>query len=79
MIKINRGGKMESKRDKFKRLAELRVNNALKDIALISNLANKSSYDYTEEEYRKIIKTLRHAVQKVEQAFDSKDGLKFKL
>ena len=70
---------MESKNDRFKRLAELRVNNALKQISLIGNLANKSSYAYSEEEYKKIIKTLKHAVHKVEQAFSDKDGLKFKL
>ncbi len=70
---------MESKKEKFKRLAELRVNNALKHIALIENLSNKRRYEYSEQEYRKIIKTLRQAVQKVEQAFDEKDGLKFKL
>lgn len=70
---------VESKKEKFKRLAELRVNNALKHIALIENLSNKRRYEYSEQEYRKIIKTLRQAVQKVEQAFDEKDGLKFKL
>ena len=70
---------MESKQERFKRLAELRVNNALKHIALIGNLSNKSSYEYSEAEYKKIIKTLKKAVSKVEQSFDAKGGLKFKL
>ena len=79
MIIINRGDSMETKHDKFKRLAELRVNNALKAMELIGNLANKKNYDYTEEEQKKILKTLKSSVQMIEQKFNDKGINKFKL
>lgn len=46
-------------REKFVRLANKRVSNALKAIQLIGNLSNKSNYDYTEEDVQKILKALQ--------------------
>ena len=48
---------MESKEEKFKRLANARVNNAIKQLELIGNLSNSASYDYTDDEVRKIMVT----------------------
>lgn len=45
-------------RAKFVRLANKRVSNALKAIQLIGNLANKSNYDYTDEDVQKIFRAL---------------------
>ncbi len=59
----------ETKRDKFIRLAESRMNNALKQIQLLGNLANTSNYDYTEEDVDKMIRTLRKAVNELEASF----------
>ena len=50
---------METKRDKFVRLTEKRMENVLKGISLLGNLANTSNYDYTEADAAKIIKTLK--------------------
>ena len=36
--------------DKFKILAEKRVNNAIKQIRLVSNLSNKNSYSYEDNQ-----------------------------
>ncbi len=47
---------MESKRDKFKRLAEKRVNNAIKSINLVGNLSNKNIYDYTDDDVSRIFR-----------------------
>jgi len=71
--------KEETKNDKFKRLAENRVNNALKYIDLLGNLANKSNYDYSENEYKKIIRTLRKSVDKLEGKFEASNKQRFKL
>ncbi len=46
------------KQENFRKLAENRVGNAIKNIRLVGNLANKSHYDYTDEQIRKIINTL---------------------
>ena len=70
----------ETKRDKFVRLAESRVNNALKQIELIGNLSNTRAYEYTKNDVEDIIKTLKNAVSDLEHIFkmDSKSS-KFTL
>ena len=45
---------METKREKFVRLAEARTNKILKMIELLGNLSNTSSYEYTEEDVNRI-------------------------
>ena len=53
------GNMMRDKRGKFVELAESRVNRAIKDMRLIGNLSNRSAYEYTEEDIRKIFRTLQ--------------------
>lgn len=62
---------MESKRDKFVRLAENRMNNVLKGIDLLGNLSNQNNYEYTQEDLTKIIKTLKGAVSDLEKTYNS--------
>lgn len=57
---------METKREKFVRLAEKRMDNILKGIELMGNLANSNNYEYTQEDLNKIIKTLKSAVSDLE-------------
>lgn len=71
--------KKETKREKFIRLAENRVNSTIKEINLIGNLANKSNYDYTKDDVDKIIKTLKKSVSDLESKFSSKNRSEFKL
>ena len=47
---------METKRDKFVRLAEKRMDSILKGIELMGNLSNTNNYEYTQEDINKIIK-----------------------
>jgi hypothetical protein len=71
---------METKRDKFVRLAEKRMENVLKGISLLGNLANCSNYDYTEADAAKIIKTLKTAISDLERTYNSSQkNTKFKL
>ena len=70
----------ETKRDKFIRLAESRVNNALKQIQLIGNLSNLSVYEYTKDDIDLIIKVLKNAVYDLERSFKSETSTnKFSL
>ena len=46
---------VRNRQKKFKQLAEKRVSRVIKDLKLISNLSNKSNYDYSESEANKII------------------------
>ena len=62
---------VESKADKFKRLAEPRVESTIKKIKIIGNLAG-SGYDFTPEQSEKILTTLRAAVDEVEKKFQKR-------
>jgi len=59
---------VETKHDKFKRLATPRVTNALKKIELIGNLAS-SSYEYTPEEVEKIFAALLQTLDSTKARF----------
>ena len=60
---------METKREKFIRLAEKRMQNTLHQIDLLANLSNKQQYSYTEEDVSKMLKALKEAVSNVEHSF----------
>jgi len=49
---------MTKSREKFVELAEKRVNRAIKELRLISNLSNTTNYDYSDSDVSKIFKTL---------------------
>ena len=70
------------KREKFRKLAEGRTNNALVAIGRIGNLSNRQLYDFEEAEVRRIVKALKEAVGEVESRFASPKGkaeARFKL
>jgi hypothetical protein len=70
------------KRSNFVRLAEARVNRALRTIRTIGNLSNKSNYEYTEEDIRKIMSALNKEVSEVKNRFKNQgieDSSEFKL
>jgi len=54
---------------KFKKLAKNRVNSATSYLRLIGNLANKSHYEYTEDDKTKIISHLREELRRLESRF----------
>ena len=66
--------KNEHKTEKFKRLAENRVPNAIQKIKLIGNLADPYTYEYTEEEANKIIRAIKSEYEDMVASF--KKGLK---
>tara|TARA_B100002003_G_scaffold241094_1_gene262370 strand:+ start:553 stop:783 length:231 start_codon:yes stop_codon:yes gene_type:complete len=58
----------ETKEEKFKRLAEARVNNTLQKMKLIGNLASPV-YSYNPEQIEKIIVALQAGIAEVEEMF----------
>jgi len=60
---------MESRNNRFKRLATKRTNNILNNIRLIGNLSNKSTYDYSEEEVSKIFSAIESQLKIVKVKF----------
>ncbi|MFA5146627.1 MAG: hypothetical protein WC515_04560 [Candidatus Omnitrophota bacterium] len=59
---------VESKHDKFKRLATQRVANALKKVELIGNLSS-SGYEYSTEEVDKIFTALQQTLDSTKNRF----------
>jgi len=70
---------MESKNDKFKRLANKRVPAALEKLELIKNLSNTNNYEYSKEEVDTIIKALTVSINEIKKSFNNKDAPKFKI
>lgn len=64
----------QGKRDKFRKLAESRTNNALIAIGRIGNLSNRQLYEFEETEVRKITKVLKEAISEIENRFASPRG-----
>ena len=62
------GAPEESKADKFKRLAEPRVDGALKRIKILGNLSS-SSYEYNHDQVEKMFAALRGAIDEIEKKF----------
>lgn len=63
---------MSEKHDKFVKLSEARVSNVLKHIKLVGNLANTSSYEYSETEAKEIISTIDDQVKLLKAKFAPK-------
>ncbi len=70
---------METKREKFVRLAESRTDKAVQAIENIVSLSNPRSYDYNDNDIKKILGALREATNEVQLAFKSKEKKSFKL
>lgn len=73
---------MRDKRAKFVELATNRVNRAIKDLRLVGNLSNRSAYEYTEEDARKILRALTREIDDLKSRFrgeEQSDDKVFKL
>lgn len=64
---------MSAKREKFVELAEARVNRAIKDLQLIGNLSNRSAYEFTDADIRKMFSAIQKAMEAAKARF-SRDG-----
>ena len=60
------------KRDRFIELAEKRTIKVLKNLELLGNLHNKANYEYSEADYRKILRVIRAATNEVQSLFEGK-------
>ncbi len=66
---------------KFERLAEKRVNEAIKKLRLIGNLSNKNNYEYTDKHVKKVLEVLESEVRLLKMKFkgDELDSVIFKF
>ena len=65
---------MKEKKIKFEELANSRDNKAIKLLRLISNLANKSHYTYSQSDSDKIVNTLNQEIKSIKDKFNSKNS-----
>jgi hypothetical protein len=73
---------MEEKRANFVRLAESRVNRAIKELRLVGNLSNRSAYSFNDADVRKIFRTLQRELDQAKSRFTDSEGIhsgEFKL
>lgn len=61
--------KQEEKRERFKRLGTQRTNAVLQKIKVLSNCANRSAYEYTEDEVNKIFSEVERRVREAKAKF----------
>jgi hypothetical protein len=66
---INPSGEIDEKAEKFKEIASRRANHACEKILLLGNLANRSTYHYTQEQVDKIFEALDDVVTKTKAKF----------
>ena len=68
--------KSTAKRDRFISVAGRRIQKVLDDLESLSKCANKSTYEYSDEEVRKMLRAINEKVLLVKAAFsaNSKSG-----
>lgn len=69
-----------SKSENFKRIAERRTIRVLESLRLLAQCANRRSYEYTDDQTRRIFTEIHHALRDTEQRFKSNGkNVRFKL
>jgi hypothetical protein len=66
---------MSQKRENFVRLAEARVNRALREIRLIGNLSNRGAYEYADADIRQMFKALQRELDTAKGRFAGDNAL----
>lgn len=60
---------METKRERFVRLAEARTNKILEMMRLLGNCSSKSNYEYTDDDVRQIFSALEKELKNTKNRF----------
>lgn len=69
----------ETRKERFKRLAEKRTIAVLEKLRLLGNLANKANYDYSEDETKKIFAVIDSQTRLIKAKFQKSKRKEFKL
>lgn len=60
---------METKKERFIRVAENRTNKIIDMVRLLGNCSNKGNYEYTEEDVSKIFAAIENEVEAAKNKF----------
>jgi hypothetical protein len=63
---------MESRKQRFNRIASKRTNDIIDKIRILGNCSNRSTYDYSEEEVNKIFLAINKELRISKDRFASK-------
>ncbi|WP_390541287.1 hypothetical protein [Massilimicrobiota timonensis] len=70
----------KEKIERFKRVAENRTNKIIDQIRLLGNCANKSNYEYDEEDVKKIFSAIEAELKETKSKYQTKTrNKKFEL
>ena len=70
----------QEKAERFKRVAENRTNKIIDQIRLLGNCSNRSNYEYTEEDVKKIFAAIEVELKEAKQKYQTKaKNKKFEL
>ncbi len=70
---------VETKEERFKRVAEKRVNNILESLRVLSNCSNRRVYHWSDDQLKKIWTTIDKEVKSTKQSFEIKKDKKFQF
>lgn len=70
---------METREQRFKRIAEKRTDRLLNDIRVLANCSNKSTYAYAEEEVNKIFRAIEDELKHAKAKFKITRSKRFTL
>jgi len=69
----------ETRKERFKRLAEKRTTTVLERLRILGNLSNKANYDYSDDEVRKIFTAIDLQIKSIKAKFSTNKKGEFKL
>ena len=69
----------ETRKERFKRLAERRTTAVLERLRILGNLSNKANYDYSDDEVRKIFTAIDSQIRLIKAKFLGNSKKEFKL
>lgn len=69
-------GNITRKADRFKRVAENRTNKIINQIRLLGNCANRSNYEYSEEDVKKIFSVIEAELKETKSKYQTKSQMK---
>lgn len=64
----------ESKLQRFERLAQKRVTEALRRLRLVGNLSNRANYEYSDEHVRQLTEALEAELKQLKNRFRQEGG-----
>jgi len=72
---------IETKRARFKRIVERRVNTILDNLDSLGKCSNKKNYEYTDKDVRKMFGELNNKIKEIKSLYENKNNnkIRFKL